>query len=165
MTASADFAVTLADVDSSPASLLETMASGVPLVVGLAPSMDEWIQQGEGGELVEDRHDVDAVAAAMVRLARDAELRRTLRRAEPARGTRALRRPDRAARAGLPRGRSADELAHVPAAALAREPSARREGQYMRYDQAARAPDPAASVVSPSRSPAPPGGSEGRPGT
>jgi L-malate glycosyltransferase len=75
LTASADFAVTLADVDSSPASLLETMASGVPLVVGLAPSMDEWIQQGEGGELVE-RHDVDAVAQAMVRLARDPELRR-----------------------------------------------------------------------------------------
>jgi glycosyltransferase involved in cell wall biosynthesis len=74
--ASADFAVTLADVDSSPASLLETMASGVPLVVGLAPSMDEWIQQGQGGELVDDRHDVDAVAAAMVRLARDPELRR-----------------------------------------------------------------------------------------
>ena len=76
VTASADFAVTLADVDSSPASLLETMASGVPLVVGLAPSMDEWIQQGEGGELV-DRHDVDAVAQAMVRLARDPELRRS----------------------------------------------------------------------------------------
>jgi glycosyltransferase involved in cell wall biosynthesis len=76
VTASADFAVTLADVDSSPASLLETMASGVPLVVGLAPSMDEWIQQGAGGELVDDRHDVEAVAAAMVRLARDAELRR-----------------------------------------------------------------------------------------
>src|SRR3954449_8216975 len=76
VTASADFAVTLADVDSSPASLLETMASGVPLVVGLAPSMDEWIQQGEGGELVDDRHDVDAVAAAMVRMAQDAERRR-----------------------------------------------------------------------------------------
>ena len=75
VTASADFAVTLADVDSSPASLLETMASGVPLVVGRAPSMEEWIQQGEGGEIVE-RRDVDAVAAAMVRLARDPELRR-----------------------------------------------------------------------------------------
>jgi glycosyltransferase involved in cell wall biosynthesis len=37
--------------------------------------MEEWIQQGEGGE-VTDRHDVDAVAAAMVRLARDAALRR-----------------------------------------------------------------------------------------
>ena len=76
VTASADFAVSLADVDSSPASLLETMASGVPLIIGRAPSMEEWIQQGEGGEVTE-RHDVDAVAAAMVRLARDAELRRT----------------------------------------------------------------------------------------
>jgi glycosyltransferase involved in cell wall biosynthesis len=51
------------------------MASGVPLVVGRAPSMEEWIQQGEGGEIVE-RRDVDAVARAMVRLARDPELRR-----------------------------------------------------------------------------------------
>ena len=75
VTASADFAVTLADVDSSPASLLETMASGVPLVVGRAPSMEEWVQQGEGGEVVE-RRDVDAVTAAIVRLARDPELRR-----------------------------------------------------------------------------------------
>jgi L-malate glycosyltransferase len=75
MTASADFAVTLADVDSSPASLLESMASGLPLVVGRAPSMEEWIQQGEGGELV-DRHSVDEVAAAILRLARDPELRR-----------------------------------------------------------------------------------------
>jgi L-malate glycosyltransferase len=75
VTASADFAVSLADVDSSPASLLETMASGVPLVVGRAPSMEEWIQQGAGGEVVE-RHDVDAVAAAIVRLARDPEARR-----------------------------------------------------------------------------------------
>jgi glycosyltransferase involved in cell wall biosynthesis len=76
VTASADFAVTLADVDSSPASLLETMASGVPLVVGRAPSMEEWVQQGEGGEVVE-RRDVDAVTAAILRLARDPELRRT----------------------------------------------------------------------------------------
>jgi glycosyltransferase involved in cell wall biosynthesis len=73
--ASADFAVTLADVDSSPASLLETMASGVPLVVGRAPSMEEWIQQGEGGEVVE-RRDVEAVTQAILRLARDPELRR-----------------------------------------------------------------------------------------
>ncbi|HEX5173172.1 MAG TPA: glycosyltransferase family 4 protein [Gaiellaceae bacterium] len=76
VTASADFAVSLADVDSSPASLLETMASGVPLVVGIAPSMQEWIRQGEGGEVME-RHDVEAVAAGMVRLARDPELRRS----------------------------------------------------------------------------------------
>jgi glycosyltransferase involved in cell wall biosynthesis len=51
------------------------MASGVPLVVGRAPSMEEWIQQGEGGEIVE-RRDVEAVTQAIVRLARDPELRR-----------------------------------------------------------------------------------------
>ena len=73
--ASADFAVSLADVDSSPASLLETMASCVPVIAGMAPSMDEWIQSGHGGELV-DRHDVEAVAQAMLKLARDPELRR-----------------------------------------------------------------------------------------
>jgi len=74
--ASADFAVSLADVDSSPASLLETMASGVPVIAGRAPSMDEWIQSGHGGELVE-RHDVGTVAQAMVTLARDPQLRKT----------------------------------------------------------------------------------------
>jgi glycosyltransferase involved in cell wall biosynthesis len=76
VTASADFAVTLADVDSSPASLLETMASGVPLVVGRAPSMEEWVQQGDGGEVVE-RRDVAAVTEAILRLARNPELRRS----------------------------------------------------------------------------------------
>jgi L-malate glycosyltransferase len=73
--ASADFAVSLADVDSSPASLLETMASGVPVIAGRAPSMDEWIQSGHGGELVE-RHDVAAVTEAMLKLARDPQLRK-----------------------------------------------------------------------------------------
>jgi glycosyltransferase involved in cell wall biosynthesis len=73
--ASADFAVSLADVDSSPASLLETMASGVPVIAGRAPSMDEWIQSGHGGELVE-RHDAAEVTEAMLKLARDPELRK-----------------------------------------------------------------------------------------
>jgi L-malate glycosyltransferase len=74
--ASADFAVSLADVDSSPASLLESMASGIPVIAGLAPSMDEWIQTGNGGELIQDRYDDDAVAEAILKLARDPELRK-----------------------------------------------------------------------------------------
>ena len=74
--ASVDFAVSLADVDSSPASLLETMASGVPVIAGMAPSMDEWIQSGHGGELVE-RRDIEAVTQAMLKLARDPGLRRS----------------------------------------------------------------------------------------
>ncbi len=76
VTASADFAVSLADVDSSPASMLESMASGVPLVVGRAPSMEEWIQTGAGGEVVE-RRNVGAVTQAIVKLARDPGLRRS----------------------------------------------------------------------------------------
>jgi glycosyltransferase involved in cell wall biosynthesis len=72
--ASADIAVTLADVDSSPASMLESMASGLPFVAGLAPSIDEWFDQGEGAEMV-DRRSVDEVAAAIAKLVRDPALR------------------------------------------------------------------------------------------
>jgi len=73
--ASGDLAVTIADTDSTPASLLETMASRLAVVCGHAPSMDEWVSQGEGAEMV-DPHDEDAVAAALARLLADPELRR-----------------------------------------------------------------------------------------
>ncbi len=72
--AAADVVVTLADVDSSPASMLESMASGLPFVAGLAPSIDEWLAQGEGAEMVPCR-DVQAVAEAILKLARDPALR------------------------------------------------------------------------------------------
>jgi L-malate glycosyltransferase len=75
VTASADVAVSIADTDSTPASLLETMASGVPLVCGAAPSIDEWVSEGEGAEMV-DRRDPEAVADALFRLLRDPDLRR-----------------------------------------------------------------------------------------
>ncbi len=74
--AAADVVVTLADVDSSPASMLESMASGRAFVAGLAPSIDEWLSQGEGAEMV-PRRDVGAVASAILRLARDPALRQT----------------------------------------------------------------------------------------
>jgi glycosyltransferase involved in cell wall biosynthesis len=70
--ASVDTVVMLAEVESSPASLLESMASGAPLVCGMAPSIDEWVRQDEGAELVPCR-DVEAVAAAMLRLLREPE--------------------------------------------------------------------------------------------
>jgi L-malate glycosyltransferase len=73
--ASADFAVTIQNTDSAPPSLLECMASGLPVVAGYAPSIDEWVQQGEGAEMVEVR-DEDGVTEAMLRLLRDPELRR-----------------------------------------------------------------------------------------
>lgn len=73
--ASADLAVTIQSTDSTPPSLLECMASGLPVIAGYAPSIDEWVQQGEGGEMVECR-DEDGLTAAILRLAVDAELRR-----------------------------------------------------------------------------------------
>lgn len=74
LVASADVAVSIASSDSTPASLLEAMASRLPLVAGIAPSIDEWVAQGEGAELVPPR-DVDAVAVAILKLLRDPELR------------------------------------------------------------------------------------------
>jgi glycosyltransferase involved in cell wall biosynthesis len=73
--AAADVAVTIADSDSTPASLLEVMASRVPVVAGRTWSIDEWIGPDEGGALVECR-DEDAVAASLARLLADPEARR-----------------------------------------------------------------------------------------
>ncbi len=73
--AAADVAITIAGSDSTPASLLEVMASSVPVVAGRTWSIDEWIGPGEGGALVECR-DEDAVAAALAELLADPELRR-----------------------------------------------------------------------------------------
>lgn len=73
--ATADVAITIASSDSTPASLLEVMASAVPVVAGRTWSIDEWIGTDEGGALVECR-DEDAVAAALLELLRDPGLRR-----------------------------------------------------------------------------------------
>lgn len=73
--AAADIAVTIADSDSTPASLLEVMASRVPVVAGRTWSIDEWIGPNDGGFLVECR-DEDAVTESLLALARDPELRR-----------------------------------------------------------------------------------------
>ena len=72
--ASSDLAVSLASTDATPASMLECMASRLPLIMGDAITIDEWITQGEGGEVVQCR-DEDAVTAALLRLMRDPELR------------------------------------------------------------------------------------------
>jgi glycosyltransferase involved in cell wall biosynthesis len=71
--ASSDLAVSLASTDATPASMLECMASRLPLVMGDAITIDEWITQGEGGEVVQCR-DEDAVTEALLRLLRDPQL-------------------------------------------------------------------------------------------
>ncbi len=75
LAASADVTVSIADTDSTPASLLEAMASGQPLIGGWCPSIDEWIGPGQGAEMVSPK-DEDALAGALLRLLRDPALRR-----------------------------------------------------------------------------------------
>ena len=74
--ASADIGVSIASTDATPASMLESMASRLPMIMGDAVTIDEWITQGEGGEVVPCR-DEDAVTAGLLKLLRDPELRRT----------------------------------------------------------------------------------------
>ena len=73
--ASADIGVSIASTDATPASMIESMASRLPMIMGNAVTIDEWITQGEGGEVVGCR-DEDAVHGALVKLLRDPELRR-----------------------------------------------------------------------------------------
>ncbi|MGN6377950.1 MAG: glycosyltransferase family 4 protein [Gaiellales bacterium] len=72
--ASSDIGISVASTDATPASMIESMASGLPMVMGDAITIDEWITQGEGGEVVQCR-DEDAMTAALLKLLRDPELR------------------------------------------------------------------------------------------
>jgi L-malate glycosyltransferase len=74
--ASADIGISIASTDATPASMVESMASRLPMVMGDAITIDEWITPGEGGEIVDCR-DEDAVTEALLRLLRDPELRRS----------------------------------------------------------------------------------------
>jgi glycosyltransferase involved in cell wall biosynthesis len=75
LVASADVLLAMTRSDSTPSSLLEAMASGLPAVCAHAASIDEWLAPGEGGELV-PQLDEKALAAAVLGLFRDPELRR-----------------------------------------------------------------------------------------
>ena len=75
LVASADVLVQMTDSDSTPASLLEGMASALPVVCGAAPSLDEWVADGDGARFVPPR-DEEALAAALLELLRDPDLRR-----------------------------------------------------------------------------------------
>jgi glycosyltransferase involved in cell wall biosynthesis len=75
LVASADVLVAMTRSDSTPSSLLEAMASGLPAICAHAASIDEWLAPEEGGELV-PQHDEKALAAALLKLLRDPELRR-----------------------------------------------------------------------------------------
>ena len=72
--ASADMAVTIADSDSTPASLTEAMASRLPVVAAPTWSIDEWLEDGDGAEIVPVK-DVEATAGAIAKLLADPDLR------------------------------------------------------------------------------------------
>lgn len=72
--ASSDLGVSIASTDATPASMIESMASRLPMIMGDAITIDEWITQGDGGEVVGCR-DEDAVAAALMKLLQDPALR------------------------------------------------------------------------------------------
>ncbi len=74
LVAACDVAVTLSESDSTPPSLLESMASGLPVVTTPAASVDEWVKAGEGAEVV-PYQDEEATAGAILRLLRDQRLR------------------------------------------------------------------------------------------
>ncbi len=75
LVAAADVVVSIANSDSTPPSLLEAMASRRAVVCAQAASIDEWVGQGNGAEMVPIR-DVDATAAAVLGLLRDEDRRR-----------------------------------------------------------------------------------------
>jgi glycosyltransferase involved in cell wall biosynthesis len=67
----------VAEPAGCPNASLEAMAAGLPVVATHAGGIDEQIEDGVNGRLV-GRHDVVALAEALVEVARDAGLRRRM---------------------------------------------------------------------------------------
>jgi colanic acid/amylovoran biosynthesis glycosyltransferase len=65
------------DAEGLPASILEAMAVGLPVVSTMHAGIPEAVEDGVTGLLVPER-DTRAMAARLVDLGRDAELRRTM---------------------------------------------------------------------------------------
>lgn len=73
----ASVVVSVPSSDGFPVTVLEASACGAPLIVGSLPYCAEWFVDGENG-LVVPVGDADALAAAIVRVCGDAQLRRRL---------------------------------------------------------------------------------------
>ena len=74
----ADVAISVADHDGTPNTLLEAMASGVFPVVGDIESVREWIDDGVNGLLC-DKDSPESLAAAILRALDDEALRKAAR--------------------------------------------------------------------------------------
>jgi len=73
----ADIYVSTSLSDGTSASLLEAMACGLPVVVSDLPANLEWIQEGVNGLLV-PRRDSDTLSKSLIRLLKNASLRRQM---------------------------------------------------------------------------------------
>ena len=62
-------------IDGTPNTMFEAMACGAAPIVGDLPSLAEWVRDGENGFVVPPL-DSQALAARLVRLLREPELRR-----------------------------------------------------------------------------------------
>lgn len=76
LVASSDVLVAMTRSDSTPASLLEAMAAGLPAVCARAASLDEWLEHGDGGLFVPQR-DAERLASSVLTLLGDPGLRRS----------------------------------------------------------------------------------------
>lgn len=72
-----DVFISVPSVDATAVSLLEAMSCGRAIIVSRLASACEWIADGESGLVVAPR-DTDGLAAAMLRLSADPQLRREL---------------------------------------------------------------------------------------
>ena len=75
--AASDIAVSVPSSDGTPSSVLEAMACGAVPVLSDLPSLHEWVSDGQDGLFV-PVGDAGALAAAILRLVRDEELRSRL---------------------------------------------------------------------------------------
>lgn len=74
--AACDVFISVPSVDATAVSLLEAMSCGCAIIVSGLPSAVEWIKDGKSGLVVRPR-EVEELAAAMLRYARDPDLRLT----------------------------------------------------------------------------------------
>jgi glycosyltransferase involved in cell wall biosynthesis len=74
---SSDIAISVAASDGAPASILESMACGVALVLGDIPTLHDWVAHEYNGLFVPPG-DIPALSQAILRLIEDADLRHRL---------------------------------------------------------------------------------------
>jgi glycosyltransferase involved in cell wall biosynthesis len=78
----ADVVVSVPMSDSTPVSILEALACGVPVITTDLPALHEWLLPGESGLMVPQR-DSHALAAALCQLLTDAKLAEHFRKIGP----------------------------------------------------------------------------------